>query len=438
MTTVCLSIFEHSEPQALINHQYYCSRMGYEHAKVSMQGLTSSAHKLVFKYELLLHQLRKMEDGELLISATEDCVFFCMLPVEAMAQGRDRLLAGIDGENGDRQTAIQVWRNTADVRQFVLDCIGRAKIMSGVTQELELHTQQDYLPAFTQLAGNYVTVKCGVRYPVNWAGLTNVWTLCLSELEIYAGVHPLFRQALFEHVNDWQQKAVPLFQFPVYSHVPQGGHSVHDGAKDIALVMYYTPNIRSFGAIAESSAERYCKRHGYTLYVHRETPPDVEDGISGTWIKPWLLHKHLPQHEWVIWVDADMLFIEQSQPLEPLLLGRDLLAAHDISTWLINAGMLGFRRTPRNMTLLGEMLDGIRAVKDKSSTYASGGDQTVIANLLQRELGWTLADGLDLISLNTPWFFQQDNSLMVHYYGMVNELRATIMAVQDRKSRLQG
>lgn len=146
MTTVCLSIFEHSEPQALINHQYYCSRMGYEHVKVSMQGLTSSAHKLVFKYELLLHQLhqlRKMEEGELLISATEDCVFFCMLPVEAMAQGRDRLLAGIDGENGDRQTAIQVWRNTADVRQFVLDCIGRAKIMSGVTQELELHAQQD-------------------------------------------------------------------------------------------------------------------------------------------------------------------------------------------------------------------------------------------------------------------------------------------------------
>lgn len=90
------------------------------------------------------------------------------------------------------------------------------------------------------------------------------------------------------------------------------------------------------------------------------------------------------------------------------------------------------------MTLLGEMLDGIRAVKDKSSTRASGGDQTVIANLLQRELGWTLADGLDLISLNTPWFFQQDNSLMVHYYGMVNELRATIMAAQDRKSRLQG
>lgn len=73
-----------------------------------------------------------------------------------------------------------------------------------------------------------------------------MWTLCLSELEIYAGVHPLFRQALFEHVNDWQQKAVPLFQFPAYFHVPQGGHSVHDGAKDIALVMYYTPNIRSF------------------------------------------------------------------------------------------------------------------------------------------------------------------------------------------------
>ncbi|QXZ09253.1 hypothetical protein KUF54_14665 [Comamonas sp. Y33R10-2] len=434
MTTVCLSIFEHAEPQVLANHQHYCSRMGYVHVQASMQGLQSRAHKLVFKYEMLLHQLRKMADDALLICATDDCVFLNMLPAEPMLQGRDRLLLGIDGENSDRQTAIQVWRNTEEVRHFVLDCIARSKIMRGVEQELDLHLDQDYVSAYTQVAGNYATVKCGVRYAVNWLGHSNVWTLSLYEVEIYAGVHPLFRQSLFEHINDWQQKAMPLFEFSAYAHVPQGGHGVHLGSKDIALVMYYTPNIRSFSAIAESNIERYCKRHGYTLYVHRETPPDVEEGISGTWLKPWLLHKHLPQHEWVIWVDADMLLIDQSQPLEPLLQGRDILAAHDIGDWLINAGMLGFRRTQKNTALLAEMLDGIRAVKDKSSTYASGGDQTVIANLLQRELGWTLADGLDLISLNTPWFFQQGSSQLVHYYGMVNELRATIMAAQDRKS----
>ena len=412
--------------------------MGYEHVRVSMQGLQSRAHRLVFKYELLLQQLRRMDEGALLICASDDCVFFGMLPVEPMAEGRDWLLMEIDGEGEPRQTAIQVWRNTAKVRQFVLDSLGRCKIMSGVVQEQELLAQLDYLPAYTTLAGNYGAVPCGVRFAVNWAGHANVWALVLSELEIYAGVHPLFRQALFEHVNDWQQKGMSLFAFPAYSHIQQGGQTTHAGRKDIALVMYYTPNIRSFGAIAEANFERYCKRHGYTLYVHRETPADVEEGISGTWLKPWLLHKHLPQHEWVIWVDADILFIHQSQPLEPMLQGRDILAAHDISTWLINAGMLGFRRTAQNQSLLEQMLNGIRAVKDKSSTYASGGDQTVIANLLKNELGWTLADGLDLISLNTPWFFQQDSSLMVHYYGMVNELRATIMAAQDRKSRLQG
>lgn len=412
--------------------------MGYEHVQVSMQGLLSRAHRLVFKYELLLQQLRRMQEDELLICASDDCVFLGMLPIEPMAEGHDWLLMQIDDECESRQTAIQVWRNTAKVRQFVLGSLERCKIMSGVVREQDLLMKLDYLPAYTMLAGNYGTVPCCVRFAVNWVGHQNVWTLVLSELDIYAGVHPLFRQALFEHVNDWQQKGVPLFAFSTYSHIEQGGQTIHAGSQDIALVMYYTPNIRIFGAIAEANVERYCKRHGYTLYVHREAPADVEEGISGAWLKPWLLHKHLPQHEWVIWVDADILFINQSQSLEPMLEGRDILAAHDIGTWLINSGMLGFRCTAKNQMLLEQMLNGIRAVKDKSSTYASGGDQTVIANLLKSELGWTLSDGLDLISLNTPWFFQQDCSLMVHYYGMVNELRATIMAAQDRKSRLQG
>jgi hypothetical protein len=198
--------------------------------------------------------------------------------------------------------------------------------------------------------------------------------------------------------------------------------------------MYYTPNIRQFGAIAESNFLRYCRRHGYTLYVHRETPVGSEPGVTGTWLKPWLLQKYLPEHEWVLWIDSDILFINQSKRLEPLLEGREIVAAHDVGPWVINGGVLGLQRTRRNFELVEAMLEGIRAVPDKSSTYASGGDQTVIAETLKRRLNWDLEAGLDLIGLNTPWFFQDDSSLMVHYYGMAAELRALMMSSQDRVS----
>ena len=434
MTTLCLSIFEYDEPQALINHRHYCSQMGYEHEAVSYAGLQSVAHRILYKYELILHHLRRLPEDALLACLTEDCVIFGMHSIENMAEGRDHVLPGIDGEGYDRQTAVQVWRNTAAIRALITGFVARAKITTGLERELDLYAGIDYLPPYAQLAGCYCAVMCNVRRHPAWNGHANIWTLVLSDIELYAGTHPRFRAALFEHVNDWQQNGAPLLEFPAYAGVEQGGFSVQDPGRPVAIVMYYTPNIRQFGAIAESNFLRYCKRHGYTLYVHRETPAEAGPGLTGTWLKMWLLNKYLPHHEWVLWVDADILFVNQAKQLEPLLEGHDIVAAHDIGSWIINAGALGFRRTSRNLELVARIFESICAVPDKSSTYASGGDQTVVADILTNELGWNLDTGLDLVSLNTPWFFQQDSSLMVHYYGMATELRALMMAAQDRGS----
>ncbi|RZF24398.1 hypothetical protein EVC45_38910 [Paraburkholderia sp. UYCP14C] len=434
MTTLCLSILENNEPQALINHRHYCSKMGYRHELVSVAGLQSTAHRIIYKYELILHHLRHLPESALLVCFTDDCVILGMHPVESMATGRDYLLMSVDGEGYDRQTAVQVWRNTAAMRTLIAGFITRAKVTTGLGHELDLHADLDYLPPYAQLAGCYCSIICNVRREPTWARRADVWTLVLSDVELYAGTHPRFRSALFEHVNDWQQKGTPALEFPAYDGVSQGDLSVYNAGQPVAIVMYYTPNIRQFGAIAESNFLRYCTRHGHTLYVHRETPSDAEPGMSGTWLKPWLLKKYLPQHEWVMWIDSDILFVNQAMKLEPLLACRDFVAAHDIGPWIINAGVLGLRQTRRNFELLEHILASIRAVSDKSSTYASGGDQTVIADILKDQPGWDLEAALSLVDLNTPWFFQQDSSLMVHYYGMAAGLRAMMMAAQDRIS----
>jgi hypothetical protein len=406
--------------------------MGYGHETVSTVGLQSVAHYILYKYELILHYLRQLPEHTLFLCVTEDCVFFGMHPIESMCEGRDHLLMCVDGDGYDRQTAVQAWRNTASVRKLITSFIERAKVTAGLSHELELHRDLHYLPPYAQVAGQYCTVLCNVRRQPVWAQHANIWTLVLADTALYCGTHPRFRSALFEHVNDWQQKGAPLLQFPQYATFDRGGSDVYNPGRPVAIVMYYTPNIRTYGAIAESNFLRYCRTHDHTLYVHRETPAEAEPGITGTWLKAWFLRKYLPGHEWVVWVDSDILFVNQEKSLTSLLQGRDILAAHDIGPWIINGGVFGFRQTSGNLKLLEAIFEAIKAVPDKSSTYASGGDQTVIANLLKRELNWDLDTGVDFVGLNTPWFFQQESSMMIHYYGMVTELRAVLMAAEDR------
>lgn len=55
------------------------------------------------------------------------------------------------------------------------------------------------------------------------------------------------------------------------------------------------------------------------------TPPSTAHGV-----KSWLLKKHISDHEWIIWVDADVMFRNQTIALESILEGRDLLFAKDL------------------------------------------------------------------------------------------------------------
>ncbi|SAK98996.1 galactosyl transferase GMA12/MNN10 domain protein [Caballeronia calidae] len=438
MTTRCLSLLHVDAPHVLNNHRHYASHMGYEHATVSVAGLPGSAHGLLLKYEVILQHLRRMPEMALLVCMSEDCIVLNMLPVEPIAAGRQHALMAVSGSSEAHQTAVQIWRNTADIRRFIVGCIEKCKLGRTAQNEVELLSPLDHIEAHGERGGILCTMHCGPRFEPHWARHANLWTIVLEEGDAYGGIHSSFRDALAGHVNDCQQKGTPLFRFADESAERNEDFSVYNPGKPIALVTYYTPNVRAYGAVAERNMRRYCERHGYTLYVYRQTPAEVGPGTSGTWLKPWFLRKHLPHHEWMFWVDADILFFDQRKPLETLLDGRDIVAAHDIGPWAINAGLLGFRRKPATIAFVEEIYAHVNAAPDKSSTYANGGDQTIIANLLTERLGWKLENGLDCMSINTPWYFQQADSLMVHFVAIVSPLRALLMAEQDRASMQLG
>ncbi|WP_250534837.1 hypothetical protein [Caballeronia sp. AZ10_KS36] len=439
MTTRCLSFLRVDAPAVLVNHKHYCAQLGYEHETISLVGIESRAQRLLLKYETVLHHLRQMPEHALLVCFSEDCLVLNMHPVEPMADGRQHLLPALGGNTGKEQTALHVWRNTQPIRDFIVHCIEQCKICGATDDEIQLLSPLDYIEPHGERGGIMCAMFCNPRFEPVWASRANLWTIVMSEQEMYGFIHASFRNALAEHINDCQQKGVRLLDFSRHAaYAPAEPFSVFNPGRPIALVTYYTANVRNYGAVAEQNMRRYCERHGYTLYVYRDTPADADPGSTGTWLKPWFLRKHLPHHEWMIWIDADILFVNQKKPLEPLLADRDILAAHDIGPWVINAGVLGFRRTAENAAFVDEIYRHVSAAPDKSSTYANGGDQTIIANLLRERLGWTLKSGHDCVSLNTPWYFQQPSSLMVHFVAIASPLRAMMMCAQERVSLQAG
>ncbi len=437
MTTLCLSLLYHDEPLALENHRHYCARMGYQHQSVSLLGLDHGPHRILFRLELILHHLTKLPHDALLVCFSDDCVVYGMHPVEEIAARRDYVLPSIwsfdDQSRHNRQLALQVWRNSESTRTVLLNMISHATVNLNITDELSLHNDLEFLEPDANIGGYYAALACNARSNTRWAHPA-VWCLILDDLPIYGGVPRLLRQAVFEHINDHQQKGIPLFTFPAYKIPDASPYKVINPGRSLALLTCYTPNVATYGTIAESNLTRYCLRHGYTLHVYRQLPEDAPTSTTANWLKPWLMQKHLPDHQWLLWIDADVLFINQSQPLSNLLEERNVLVAHDIGGWLINSGIIGLHNTEDNRRLIRIICERIENIEDKSHVYANGGDQAVFCDALIAEQNWKLESALDCITLNTPWFFHHDESLSVHFFGTFNEMRPLLMSAQDRHS----
>ncbi|MEZ2352531.1 hypothetical protein [Caballeronia sp. RCC_10] len=161
--------------------------------------------------------------------------------------------------------------------------------------------------------------------PAAWH-IDPVWTQCRAFAIALEGlpaappsqpVHADLRDLFAEHINECQAKGRPYLTLPSQSEsqAVDTPYQALNADSPIALVVLYTPNIRAYGEIAERNLRRYCARHGYALHAYRDAPQEAGQNASGNWPKPWVLRRHLPAHEWVVWIDADVLVIDQSTPL---------------------------------------------------------------------------------------------------------------------------
>ncbi|MEZ2352458.1 hypothetical protein [Caballeronia sp. RCC_10] len=149
--------------------------------------------------------------------------------------------------------------------------------------------------------------------------------------QLYSKYGPRWRVVFARHLNECHAADDRrLFDRPPPEHVTDEPLTVYQPGRPIAVVSLYTPNIASYARYGEASLRAYGERNGYTLYQHRNVPAGFPREACGNWSKPFLLDKYLPHHEWVFWVDADILVTDPAVRLERFTEGRDRILTADI------------------------------------------------------------------------------------------------------------
>ncbi|MDM0114322.1 DUF273 domain-containing protein [Variovorax sp. J22R133] len=447
---LCLSVFHRMDEDVLRNHAHYCRVHGYPHQSVESDGIFHPALRDAWKYSRMLRHLRALPEGDWLLCLDADCVVFWPVPVDAMLQAGEVLAVEgpVVGNFAQRvMTGMLVLRNTDANRRMLHDLVADAsRVIALEADELDASSrlrEAGALPCNAMVADTYVHISWRTTnwqdariFVVNLAPLPVVGRGGVEAVDI---LHDLtLKNLLVRQVNRGLMHGERILQPPAYPPLSGDALSSYNAASRIAFVTLYTGHVATYARVAEHNVKRYCDRHGYAFHVYRSVPEALGPQVKGNWAKAWVLQQHLAQHDWVIWIDADMLFVNPAQRFDELLSGRDLLFAKDIGNWPVNSGLMAFRNTPSNAALLEELNRRIHEVPDKSSVYASMGDQYFV-NALLREQGLDGVDNvLDFVSVNTPHYLRTPGTLLMHFLGLGEPYRSVYMADQDLASLRAG
>ncbi|MBN3807162.1 galactosyl transferase GMA12/MNN10 domain protein [Paraburkholderia sp. Ac-20336] len=442
-----LSFLTGHAPAAFANHARYADTHGYRHVCVdASDGPRSAQVQTLHRYEALLRALDGCPADGIVLLLGEDGLVVEPHALDRLMAGRDALLVGV--EKGRPQTDVQFWRNTPATRERIYRIMQRCRL--GGEPFVDAATvlgDEPVHPWHERIDDLYAVMHAGANIDPYWRRAAT-FALSLGDLHdspSEASAAPRIREILCAHLEMSGLRGLAPFSFEtpaVDASADRSTYAPHNApqnapgnvsARDVAFVMLYTPGIAGYGGIAESNLRQYCERHGYTFYVYRDTPAEI--GLSGTgnWFKPWLLDAYLPHHEWVIWVDADVLILDHERPIDDLLRGRDRLLARDIGQWPFNSGVMGFRRTEGNAAMLRGLKARIRGLADRSSVYAHNGDQFYFIEAMKQSGLLDEADILSPLVINTPWFMVGPDSFIAHYYGMWTEMRTLVMAYDEAR-----
>jgi len=443
---LCLSILQRQDEAVLRNHAHYCRLYGYPHKWIESDRILHPALRASAKYSEILRHLRTLTEGDWLFFIDGDSVVFHPVAIDVLMQGRDLLAVEsppVGSQTGLAMTNMMVVRNTAANRsmlhQLIVDSGHVIALAAKRIDEAARLRPAGLLGCNAMEQGLYVNVSWRIA---QWYQ-ASIFVVNLGPLPVEVEgelredmLHDLNLQRLLaEQVDEALTQGRPVLQEPAYPEVSPAAVDSYNPEAPVAFLTLYTPHIRSYARVSEHNVRRYCGRHGHAYHVYRDIPASIGPNINGSWIRSWLINQHLARHEWVIWVDADVVFYNQAKRIEPLLEGRDLLLAKDVGAWQFNSGVMGFRNTPGNSRLLDRIWERIGGVADKSAVYSSQGDQYYTNEVLMEEGLVGEQNILDNLSINTPPHLASEDTLLVHFINLGEPYRSVYMAAMDARSQ---
>jgi hypothetical protein len=448
--TKVLTVLEYQDDEILRNHEHYAQRYGYAHQWVETDFMAHEKLRTAFKYNYLLQQLKTCKEGELVMLINGHTAIFKPLSIVEAMEGLDRFVCYGPGSNDAPDAPylplnnLLIVRNTQANRDFLHDMLfalhGGLAVRPEHLNEYQWLEQFSILPTNATLLNTYMNVNWQIP---NWFN-ANIFAVNLGMGTKYDNAsNPKqdlshdsnLEKVLLRQINDHFIAGKPMMQAPNYPAISDDTVSHFNPEAKIALVTLYTHHITTYARVSEHNVKRYCDRHGYAYHVYRAIPEELDPNINGTWVKSWLLKNNIANHDWIIWVDADVLFRNHIQKLEPLLEGRDLLFAKDLCAWPINAGIMGFRNTPANVELIDKIWQRMLEVNDKSTVYSDQGDQFHTINVLTENNILSEATVLNCLSINTAPPMSNTDSLLTHYVGWGEPYRSIYMAHDDAISQ---
>lgn len=209
--------------------------------------------------------------------------------------------------------------------------------------------------------------------------------------------------------------------------VPKEKFTVYNPGKKIAVVSLYTAEIADYAICSEMSIRDYCEKQGYTFYVYRQK---LQVDASANWSKARAILNHFDDHESIVWMDSDTVIYNTEKRFEDILDKcssiKKIIACEDVGNKsMLNSGVLFFRNHNYTKNIIKKWMN---FNCDKSSLYASGGDQEILCDILKKSDGFGFNRKIfPMNKFNTdPRMIDQD-TFILHFMAYTYELKKIFM-----------
>ena len=245
-------------------------------------------------------------------------------------------------------------------------------------------------------------------------------------------VDPARRNEFLKLRNEWSNLVDRDYLKYISKHlnqiqIPKEKFTIYNPGKKIAVVSLYTPEIADYAICSEMSVRDYCLANGYTFYVYREK---LQDEASANWSKARAILNHFDDHEDVVWMDSDTIIYNPQKRFEDILekcsSTKKIIACEDVGKKsMLNSGVLIFRNHNYTKNIIKKWMnfDG-----DKTSLYASGGDQEILCDILKKSDGFGFNRKIfPMNEFNTDPRMIDHDTFVLHFMAYTYELKKIFM-----------